>query len=321
MHVLLCGIGRFGKQHLVAWESTGRSRVEVIVDPSVAGTSIPRPGGTDRIPVVAGLEDIPGETPLDLAAVVTPVWTHVDLAQGLCMRRLPFLVEKPLAPSSTEAREIRDSAERAEVIGMPGHIMRFSPPHVDLHRVLSDRGFPPITLTLRRDRSAALLDLYPGEHPASLTGIHDIDLALWLTGSPVVRVVAHELNANGQCVGFDAVLEHANGSRSLISGSYVFPADTPDRVSDEVVIKDLRGVHIARYAHDSASDEPIDSGVDAALVGEVSHFLDVIAGSVETPIVRLDDAIHGLTVVEAIILSSQSKGEAIQVEPLETTIP
>ena len=321
MRVVLCGIGRFGRQHLLAWESTGRSRVEVIVDPSAAGNSIPRPGGTDRIPIVARLEDIPSDTSLDIAAVVTPVWTHVDLARRLCAKRLPFLVEKPLAPSSIEAREIRDSAERAGVIGMPGHIMRFSRPHADLQRELRERGLPPIALTLRRDRSAALLDMYPGEHPASLTGTHDIDLAIWFTRSPVVRVVARDELANGQCVGFEASLDHANGSRSIISGSYLFALDTPDRVSDEVVIEDLSNGRIARYAHESTSEQPTDTDPDNALFAEVSHFLDVVAGVIRTPIVSLDDAIHGLAVAEAIIQSSQLKGEAIQVKPLETTIP
>src|SRR4029077_20738218 len=40
----------------------------------------------------------------------------------------------------------------------------------------------------RRDRPKSLLSLYSRIHPVLLTAIHDIDMMLWYSGSPVRRV-------------------------------------------------------------------------------------------------------------------------------------
>lgn len=320
MGVLLFGFGRFGKEHLKAWAATGRAQVVAIVDPGYPEATAPGEGSQPPIPVVPDFDSIPSGISWDVAAVVTPVWSHRDIASLVIREKIPFLIEKPLAPTSQDALFVRNASVISGVFGMPGHIMRFSPPHVKIHSALATSGFPKVNATFRRDRSAALLDMYPGEHPALLTGIHDIDLACWFTGSPVARVSAEDHDREGRRVSFRASLTHENGSETTISGAYDAPVDTPDHVFDRIVIEDPSGPLLAEYSSEASSPGQVPESEDSPLVAEVSHFLDVVTGVVDTPIVTLEDAVHCLAVVEAIIESSRSKGDVVSVAPLGTTV-
>jgi predicted dehydrogenase len=188
-----------------------------------------------------------------VAAVVTPVWTHREIAQSLFERSIPCVIEKPLAASSAEASQISEAARESGVVCMPGHIMRFSAAHLEIWQSLADALHPVVTMSFRRDRSMALLELYPGEHPALLTGIHDIDLATWFANSPVGSVSSRHKIKDGVCVGFDANLYHRNGSESHISGEYRFPAELVDEVSDEVLVTGASGTTLGRFRDHSDS--------------------------------------------------------------------
>lgn len=320
LKVAVFGAGRFGTQHVAAWNFTTRSTVVAIVDPRISTTHSMHPSPDGPIPVVASLEDIPQSTSVDVAAIVTPVWSHVDIAQELCRRGIPFLVEKPVAATSIDAQAVAAMASESGVISMPGHIMRFSQPHIDLHETMARLGHPTATTTLRRDRSAALLDIYPGEHPALLTGIHDIDLAMWLTNSPVVEVTAVDEDIDGRPMSFQATLSHANGSQSLVSGAYTFPVTEADRVSDEIVIVGQDGDILGDYRYNSDVSASDSDAPDPALLAEIEHFIDLVSGVATTPVVTLDDAVHSLAVVEAIIHSSELKGSTVQVVAPETAV-
>ena len=313
IHTLLFGLGRFGRDHLAAWEATGRARVAAIVDPMHSGTSTLSPDGDRQIPVVGTLSDLPASIPIDVAAVVTPVWTHREIAQSLFERSIPCLIEKPLAASSAEASQIREAARESGVACMPGHIMRFSAPHLEIWQSLENSRHPVVTMSFRRDRSMALLELYPGEHPALLTGIHDIDMATWFANSPVGSVSSRHTIKEGLCVGFEANLHHHNGSETHISGEYVFPAELVDTVFDEVLVTGASGTTLGRFRNHSDST-PTPNSPDPALVSEISHFLDVYDGVTADLRVNLDDAVHCLAVVEAIIHSSESEGQTLLVE-------
>lgn len=313
IETVLFGLGRFGRDHLAAWEATGRARVAAIVDPIYSGTSALSPDGDRQIPVVHDFSDLPASIPVDVAAVVTPVWTHREIAQSLFERGIPCVIEKPLAASSAEASQIREAARESGVVCMPGHIMRFSQPYLEFWQSLANLAHPSVTMSFRRDRSMALLELYPGEHPALLTGIHDIDLATWFANSPVGSVSSTHTFKEGVCVGFDANLYHRNGSESHISGEYLFPAELVDEVSDEVLVMAASGSTLGRFRGHSDSP-PTPNSTDPALVGEICHFLDVYEGVTADLRVNLDDAVHCLAVVEAIINSSESEGQTLLVE-------
>lgn len=122
---------------------------------------------------------------VEAMVVVTPTRFHHAVAREALERGLPVFVEKPLASTGAEARELEESARRRGVPLQVGHIERFNPAYEALRR----RWFRPRYIRAERagpfsGRSldiGVVLDLM----------IHDIDLVLdQARGAEVVRVEA-----------------------------------------------------------------------------------------------------------------------------------
>ena len=71
IETLLVGFGRFGKEHLLAWEATGRAQISAIVDPTLT-IAVLSPDCQRSIPVFASIAEIPANVHFDAAAIVTP---------------------------------------------------------------------------------------------------------------------------------------------------------------------------------------------------------------------------------------------------------
>jgi predicted dehydrogenase len=65
---------------------------------------------------------------VEAVAIATPVSTHHRVVGAALLARKHVFVEKPLAASSREGRELIDLAGRAERVLMPGHTFLYSPP-------------------------------------------------------------------------------------------------------------------------------------------------------------------------------------------------
>jgi predicted dehydrogenase len=84
-----------------------------------------------RFPALRTTTDI--QTVLDdptveAVVIATPVSTHHALASASVQAGKHVLVEKPLAGSSVESRDLIDRAREAGVVLMPGHTFVYSPP-------------------------------------------------------------------------------------------------------------------------------------------------------------------------------------------------
>jgi len=120
----------------------------------------------------------------DAACVAVPGVDHGAVAGALLHAGLDVLVEKPLASTRDEARELIQVAQSGERILQVGHIERFSPP---LQRVLPILQRPRFIeahrmgpYSTRATDVSVVLDLM----------IHDLDLIAMLAGSQVDRLDA-----------------------------------------------------------------------------------------------------------------------------------
>ena len=175
---------------------------------------------------------------LDLVAISTPNRTHVPLAMSAIAAGKHVVVDKPIAPSSTEARALADAARRRGVLVMPFQNRRWDGDFLTLRRLVSDGAVgKPLRFESRferwrptptrgwRERGAAdeagglLFDL----------GSHLIDQALVLFG-PVRDVYAHfDRRREGVDADDDTfvALTHASGVRSHLYVSAVAAQAAP----------------------------------------------------------------------------------------------
>ena len=212
--VAVVGVGHLGKEHARILSSMPDVRLVAVIDPNLAqaeGVAMrcnTRAAGDYR----AILGSIKG------AVVAAPTCHHHAVARDLLQHGVGLLVEKPLASSSEQARDLVALAKANRATLQVGHIERFNPAFEEL----SSRHLAPRYIVGERysgfsGRSTdvgVVLDLM----------IHDIDLVLSLVQSPVASVEAMGvsiLGGNEDMV--QARVRFENGCVADLTASRVHP--------------------------------------------------------------------------------------------------
>lgn len=130
--------------------------------------------------------DVPGLLAAGVDAVVIAAPTHLHHAVSLeCIAAgVNVLVEKPIASTVEEGKEIVAAAARAGVVLMVGHVERFNPAVATVKRAIENEQILSIGITRvgpfppRMSNVGVVIDL----------AVHDIDLIRWFTDSDIVDV-------------------------------------------------------------------------------------------------------------------------------------
>jgi UDP-N-acetylglucosamine 3-dehydrogenase len=129
------------------------------------------------------LEALLGEG-VDAVTIAAPTHLHHEIALVCIARRIHVLVEKPIASTVEEGREIVEAARRAGVTLMVGHVERFNPAVAAIKQALTGEDILSIAITRvgpfppRMSNVGVVIDL----------AVHDIDLIRWFTESDIVEV-------------------------------------------------------------------------------------------------------------------------------------
>lgn len=78
------------------------------------------------VPVSADCNEIITSTDIDAVAIVTPVWTHYELAKAALQNGKHVFLEKPLTSTVAQAEELIELAETQKLIIMVDHTFLFS---------------------------------------------------------------------------------------------------------------------------------------------------------------------------------------------------
>ena len=132
---------------------------------------------------------------VDACIVATPTPSHVDDVRLALSRGCHVLCEKPVSLSPAATRALADQARRADRILQVGFWRRFSPPWQSAQRAIAEGQIgEPVYLRLSQwdadPPPAAFCDPEVSGGLAVDCGVHEFDLAEWLTGDEVVNVQA-----------------------------------------------------------------------------------------------------------------------------------
>jgi predicted dehydrogenase len=170
----------------------GSNHARVLADmPGVQLAGIADPDRKQR-DFVTGALGCPGADSLDgllnlgveAVTIAAPTHLHRDIALTCIARGIHILVEKPIASSVQEGREIIAAARRAGVTLMVGHVERFNPAVEAIKNALNGEDILSIAITRvgpfppRMSNVGVVIDL----------AVHDIDLIRWFTDSDIVEV-------------------------------------------------------------------------------------------------------------------------------------
>lgn len=209
----LIGLGNMGRNHLRVISMLKGVDLSFVADANAqiaarVGEAHSIPGVVDPIPLLTGV---------DAVVICTPTVTHADYIRLAAAHVKNIFVEKPLAATLDEARDIAEFAKIKSLNVQVGFIERFNPAVQALKTVL-DRTERMISLDFTRTNkvSTRITDV----DVITDLMIHDIDLALYLNG-PAKSVAAHGF-AHGNMIDFaSALITHENGQFSRIQASRI----------------------------------------------------------------------------------------------------
>ena len=206
------GVGRFGINHANTYKSM--PGVELVGVADINAEAV------DRVATQLGCQGFTDPTQLlgkvDAVSVAVPAIFHRDTALPFLRHGVHMLMEKPLAVTYEESLELVKLAEQAGVVFQVGHLERFNAGVMALsQRLKNPRFFEVHRLCVFAERAMdvdVILDLM----------IHDIDIILSLTHSPVVHVAASGASVLTNHVDIaNARLEFANGAAANVTASRV----------------------------------------------------------------------------------------------------
>lgn len=333
MRIGLIGAGVIGHTHAQTIAATDGFELAGVADPFPGGEDLARRFGTvwhrdHRALIDAGQ--------LDAAVVATPNDLHVPIALQLVAAGIPVLVEKPIATTSQQARELVDAAERAGVPVLVGHHRRYHPV-VQCAKQVIDAGrlgrIAAVSATAFMRKTDDYFDVAWRRQggtggPFLINLIHEVDLLRHLVGEVTQVSAMSSSAARGFAVedtgaitlGFDAGAlaslaisdaVAAPWSWDLTAGdSPRFPVHDVDshRIGGQSASLALPTLQL--WEHDGVPDwttpqhaRKLDAGVGDPYVSQLRHLGDVVAGLAE-PLVSAREGMRDLEVVEAVTRSA-----------------
>ncbi len=181
--VAVVGVGRMGQRHARVYQQIPEADLVAVVDEDVqrAQTLAQELGCASTASVDQLLADHPD---LAAASIAVPTVLHEEAARPFIQRGIACLIEKPLAPTTQEARTIAALAAKHGATLQVGHTERFNP----AVRAVADLSLTPRFMEVHRVSPMTFRSLDIGVVMDMM--IHDLDIVLTLARSPLEKVDA-----------------------------------------------------------------------------------------------------------------------------------
>lgn len=260
---------------------------------------------------------------VDAVCIAVPTRLHYQVGMDCLRAGVHTLIEKPIAANINEAESLVNAAAEYNCILQVGHIERFNPAFKELTNVLKTEQI--LALDARR--------MSPYSHRANDVSvvldlmIHDIDLLLDLTASPVIKLTASGSSATGS--GYldyvTATLGFANGIVATLTASKIThrkirsiaahcknSMTEADFLNNEILIHRQTTADCTTnygqvlYRQDGLIEKVYTSNIEP-LHAELEHFVNCVRGG-EKPSVGGEQALKALrlaSLIEQIALDGQ----------------
>src|SRR5437764_1018427 len=181
LRIGVVGVGIMGSNHARVLAELPGVELVGIADPDHKQASfVAQVLGCSRSGDVDSLLDLG----IDAVTIAAPTHLHREIALTAIARGVHVLVEKPIASTPEEGRDIIAAARRAGVTLMIGHVERFNPAVQAIKDAIRGEDILSIAITRvgpfppRMSNVGVVIDL----------AVHDIDLIRWFTESDIAEV-------------------------------------------------------------------------------------------------------------------------------------
>jgi len=285
-----------------------------------------------HLEVTTDLCDVLASTAIDAVAVVTPVWTHYELAKAALEHGKHVFVEKPFTSSAEQAERLIDLAAQKKLQIMVDHTFLFTGAVRKIKQLVDDGTLGSL---FYYDSTRVNLGLF--QHDVNVIwdlAPHDLSIMDYLISKPPEIVTANgQSHLNGLedlaylTVYFsDKVIAHINvnwmspvkvrttligGEKQMLVWNDLEPDEKVKVYDKGVAVTNGKNVYDLLVSYRSGDMWAPKIEQNEALAEETKYFIDCISSN-SAP---FNDGLAGLRVVkilEAADLSLKEKGKPIQ---------
>ena len=296
LRTAVIGVGYLGRFHAQKYAQLPGSKLIAVVDADAAAAA--RVGAELGVPGLSDYRQIIDD--VDAVSIAVPTPLHHSIGCEFLERGVHVLIEKPIATTVEQARELVQLARARGAVLQVGHLERFNPAilaavaRLETPRFVESHRLAPFKQ--RGTDVSVVLDLM----------IHDIDLIQELVGTPIehidavgatvfsgeIDIVNARLRFQGGCV--------ANTTASRISLKQerkirIFQDDAYLSIDMQqkilTVIRKKDAAPVESPAQVSIEEESFDQG--DALLAEIAAFLRAVREGT-TPVVTGEDGLRAL---------------------------
>ena len=289
LKVGVIGVGVLGRFHTKLYKENPDVELVGVFDVSSAQAA--------KIAAEFGVKAFPSEAELaaqcDALTVAVPATNHYETAMPLIEMNKHLLMEKPLAATVPQAKELVAAAEKHKIVFGVGHVERFNAAMDFLEKNRSN------TLFIEAHRLAKYPPPRPGMHRRGTEVsvvldlmIHDLDLVLTMVGSEVERFDAVGMPVLSKTEDIANVrLKFKNGAVANVTASRV--SSEPKRKfrvfqTDSYISMDYANStgKIIRKSFLGVAVKKVNLCEKNALAAEIADFVDAVRKSKEGPVLQ-----------------------------------
>ena len=320
MRLAVVGAGQFGRRHLETIRNEPQCELVAVADPAYKGEK-----------AFSDYRQMLEQAKPDGVIIATPNALHVPVGLACVERRVPMLVEKPIADTVAASRELVAAAERARVPLLVGHHRRHNPIVEKAREIVQGGGIGRLAAVAALWMVRKPDEYYdvawrsqPGGGPLLINCIHDVDDLRHICGEiDEVRAFLSSGMRNFKVEDTAAIaLRFASGALGTVtlsdsvaapwawettSGEYPFYAQERENCyffagsegSLAFPLMELWSYPGKKGWHDRLSMQKVAVESGDSQARQLRHFCRVIRGE-EKPRIDGADATRTLEVVEAI---------------------
>lgn len=212
LKIAVIGTGHLGKVHAKLWKEVAGAELIGVYD--LNPDEALRSAEENNVRAFADLSAVIKEA--DALSIVTPTFTHFDVAKQAIKNGKHVLIEKPITMTIAEAQELIRLAKKHNIKIQVGHVERFNPALLAIEKFINKpMFFESHRLAQFKPRGtdvAVVLDLM----------IHDIDIILSLAKSEVMSVDASGVSVVSDEIDIaNARIKFQNGAVANVTASRI----------------------------------------------------------------------------------------------------
>lgn len=306
VNVGVIGVGAMGYNHVRVYSELESANLMAVSD-LMKGTLAEVSGKFNTVGFV-DYDNILKMPEIEVVSVCVPTTYHYEVVMSAIEHGKNVLVEKPIAFTLDEAKEMVDAAHDAGVKLATGHVERFNPAVLEAKKLIDEGAIGEIV-----SASAKRVGPFPPRIKdvgvAIDLAIHEVDIMFYLLDSPASKVYANMGSKLEKCEYEDhaeIMMRFENGVVGMLETNWLTPYK-----KRQLELTGVDGILSIDYIDQTAevfgkNAQKVEVPHREPLKDELNSFLSAVRND-EEPRITGEDGIHALKVVLAAMKSAKHK--------------